>query len=836
MNRPRLPIEDVLGRIRRTLSTSSAVLAAPPGTGKTTIVPLALLQESWLNGKKILILEPRRLAARAAAARMAFLLNEEVGKTVGYQIRLERKISAETRIEVVTEGILTRKIQKDPGLSGIGLIIFDEFHERSIHADLALALCLDICQLREDLRLLVMSATLDSEPVAELLGNVPVIKATGISFPVEIEYLEKQSQRDEIAKTVQALHKVVWNKTGDILVFLPGVGEIHAVQKKFLHENEVENLVVLTLYGAMTQKKQDETIFPDRNGRRRIILSTSIAETSLSIEGITCVIDSGLSRRPRFDSGNGLTRLITQRVSKATARQRTGRAGRFGPGYCLRLWTRQEHFSLIPFDVPEILLVDLSSLVLELAMWGVAGPEDLLWLDSPRPGMYDKAKELLVSFRALTVDGRITNCGKGLSRFPLHPRLAHMIYRAREFNQGPLACDIAAILAERDILGSTRVKTADLETRLRLLSFYRKKGRAAVLREGGEPAACARIERAVKQWLRPDDYKNRSYTPADAGNLLAYAYPDRVARRHPDRFEHFQLINGRRANLPPGDLMAASEYIVIAHMDAGQREGRIHMAASLPFTELKNNHEELFTQEDQLLWDGKQKRVMSSRLIKLGQLIIEEKPSENVDPVLQKEAFVRGIKELGLECLPWTRAAREYQARVEFLRKQLPELELPDFSDGALISDFGWLEAYLDGFTSTNQLQKLNLIEILRTRLNWKQNQGLEKNAPERFTVPSGSKIRIVYPAAQTPYLPVKIQEMFGLMDTPRICSDRVGLVLHLLSPAQRPIQVTADLKGFWVRSYPEIKKELKGRYPKHFWPDDPVTAQATRGVLKKKR
>ncbi len=831
MNMSRLPIEDVLGKICTTLSTSSAVLAAPPGSGKTTIVPLALLGESWIAGKKILILEPRRLATRAAAARMAFLLGEEVGQTVGYQIRLDRKISKKTRIEVVTEGVLTRKIQRDPGLSNIGLVIFDEFHERSIHADLALALCLDLCQLRDDLRILVMSATLDAKPVAELLSDVPIITATGQSFPVETEYLEKQSRKSVVGKTVQALHQVVRNKSGDILVFLPGVGEIHAVQKRFLQETEEEDLLVLTLYGNMTQQQQDQNIFSDAKGRRRIILSTSIAETSLSIEGISCVVDSGLSRRPRFDSGSGLTRLVTQQVSKATARQRTGRAGRFGPGYSLRLWTKQEHFSLARFDVPEILSVDLTSLVLELALWGVTGPEDLQWLDSPRTGMYNKAKELLVSLGALTVDGKITNCGKSLSRFPLHPRLAHMIHRAKDFGQVPLASDIAAILSERDILRGQKSHSADLEARLRMLSIYRKEGREAVVSEGGDPAVCARVDRLVKQYLRPRDHKNKDYKLEEASNLLVYAYPDRIARKIPDKLGHFQVINGRRANVPPGDLLAASEYLVIPEMDAGRSEGRIYLAASLSLTELRNNHGELFTEEDSLYWETKQQRVIASRCEKLGELIIEEKPLGDVDPALQKSVFLSGVKELGLECLPWTRDAREFQARVHFLCKELPELGLPDLSDTALSSDMGWLDFYLDGVTRASQLHKLNIMEILKNRLTWQQRQNVENNAPERCTVPSGSKIRICYPLDKAPYLPVKIQEMFGLMDTPRICGNRVVLLLHLLSPAQRPIQVTSDLGGFWSRSYAEIKKELKGRYPKHYWPDDPVKAQATRGT-----
>jgi ATP-dependent helicase HrpB len=544
-----LAIRATLPAIRRALAKSSAVLAAPPGAGKTTGVPLALLDEPWLAGRKILMLEPRRLAARAAASRMSRLLGEQIGQTVGYQIRFDRCISPATRIEVLTEGILTRRIQNDPELTGVGLVIFDEFHERSIHADLALALCLDICQLRDDLRLLVMSATLDAGPVAEILGNVPLITGHGRSFPVTTDYLDHEPAGRIAAVTVQGIRRVLGERKGDILAFLPGTGEIREA-RELLEVQKNDDTIILPLYGNLSQQEQDLAIMPDPAGRRRVILATSIAETSLTIEGIESVVDSGWSRLPRFQPASGMSRLETVRVSRAAARQRAGRAGRLGPGYCLRLWTRHRHHGLVPFHPPEICAADLASLALELALWGVSDPGELRWLDQPPEASYAAARQLLTSLAALDHAGRITAGGKRLAALPLHPRLAHMLAMAHELGQGALACDVAALVAERDVVRQLPMAvSADLHQRLTLLARYRSRGPAAIREQGGgDVQACRRAEQLAGQWRRMLHYEDKGYDEEMAGIVLSFAYPDRIAAQRPGQRERYQLAErGRTA-------------------------------------------------------------------------------------------------------------------------------------------------------------------------------------------------------------------------------------------------------------------------------------------------
>jgi len=606
-------------------------LSAPPGSGKTTIVPLALLDEPWLADKKILILEPRRLAARAAAARMAFLQGEKVGQRVGYQIRFDRQISPVTRIEVLTEGILTRRLQNDADLHDVGLIIFDEFHERSVHADLALALCLDVCQVKDDLRLLVMSATLDTAPLVTLLGGVPLLCGEGQSHEVRIDYLQRQATGRIADISTAGIRRVVREQQGDVLVFLPGTGEITEVLRRLSGDAEFHDILLSPLFGEMSQKDQDLVMLPDPSGRRRIILATSIAETSLTIEGISCVIDSGWSRRPHFTPGNGLSRLTTVRVSKAAARQRAGRAGRLGPGYCLRLWTKGEQYSLTPFHPPEILSVDLAGLALELALWGVRDPEELRWLDPPRSGPYLQALELLLSLGAIDQSGRITATGRQLAALPIHPRLGHMLLMAGKRGQLRSACDIAAILSERDLMKQDRRNSsADLRLRRDMLGLWREKGSAAVRREGGDPILCRRIDEAAGRWRRLIDDKNSPHHIEAIGSLLVYAYPDRIARRRPKQRERYLLASGRGARLPAADLLAASEYLVVAHLDAGETEGRIFLAESVDPAELKRHHGALFSQSRQVYWHATLAKVVAVSRFSLGKIIVEEKAISEV--------------------------------------------------------------------------------------------------------------------------------------------------------------------------------------------------------------
>lgn len=829
------PICTSLPDLKKALTAGSAVLAAPPGSGKTTIVPLALLDEPWLAGKKILILEPRRLAARAAAARMSFLRGERVGETVGYQIRFDRRVSGATRIEVVTEGILTGRLQADADLTGVGLIIFDEFHERSIHADLALALCLDICQLKEDLRLLVMSATMETAPIADLLGQVPIVTGTGKSFEVALEYLEREPRGHISECTATGVSQVLAKHQGDILVFLPGVGEIREMERRLCCESQCRDVLILPLYGNLSQQDQDRAILPDARGRRRIILATSIAETSLTIEGITIVVDSGWSRRPRFESGSGLTRLMTVRVSKAAADQRAGRAGRLGPGYCLRLWTKAEHHSLPPFHPPEITSTDLSGLALELAQWGISNPLELQWLDPPRTGAYKQARELLESLLAVDSSGRITPTGRQMTGLPVHPRLGHMLIQGKKNGQGALACDIAALVSERDLLkGGMTNTTAEINVRWQLLQLWRQKGNTAVQKEGGDPISCRLIDKAARSYRKVIRVEPCSGDGDEIGNLLVYAYPDRVARRRKNSRQGYQLASGRGAMLPPADPLAASEYLVAPSLDGGQRQGRIFLAESLDIAKLQKQHNSIFMRRRQVAWDAAAKRVAAFSLLCLNEIIIEKKVLTELQAEEVSEAMLTGIRQMGLGCLSWDPETRQLQARISCLRKWQTQQNWPDLSDRVLLDDLDWIEPYLGGINRAEQLKQINLQEIFKTMLGWEKQQQLQRDAPTSVQVPSGSTLRLDYLPGEAPVLAVRIQEMFGCTETPAICGGRVPLLLHLLSPARRPIQVTSDLASFWQRSYPEVKKELKGRYPKHFWPDNPLEALPTRGVKRK--
>lgn len=834
MHLPQLPITNVLPDLKNALRSGSAILSAPPGSGKTTLVPLALLEEPWLQDKKIVMLEPRRLATRAAAARMATLLGEPVSRTVGYQIRFDRRVSPATRIEVVTEGILTRRIQEDNELHDTGLIIFDEFHERSIHADLALALCLDLCQFREDLRILVMSATLDTGPISELLGRVPVVKGEGGTHSVSIDYLPRKVTGRIANTTAAGIRRVFKENPGDVLAFLPGAAEITDVARQLKDDSAIDNTIIAPLYGNLSQREQDQAITPDPAGRRRIILSTSIAETSLTIEGISCVVDSGWSRRPRFHPGSGLSRLTTIRVSKAAADQRAGRAGRLGPGHCLRLWTREEQYCLASFHPPEIVDTDLAQLALELALWGVKDPAELRWLTPPREGGYQRARELLFSLGALTSSGRITETGRQLAGLTVHPRLGHMLLQGKKIGQISLACDLAALLSERDILrNNPDTATADLQDRLNLLSLWREKKIASVKDNGGDPGACSRVDTNARTWLQRMHEQRKPSDPEIAGILLAFAYPDRVARRRHGQQESYLLSSGSGAKLPKFDPLSINEYLVIPKLDAGNKQGRIFLAASLSLQELRRQHSSLFSKTTMVCWDNDTRKVIAANRLCLGAIVVEEQPTQETSPEQVIQALLNGIKTMGISSLPWDRASRQLQARINCLRSWQPDEPWPDLRDSNLISDLSWLTPYLAGMNKAGQLKQLNLMKIFMSMLEWEKQQRLERLAPTTLTVASGSRIRLRYQHDAPPFLAVRIQEMFGTQETPVICDGKIPVLLHLLSPAQRPLQVTGDLAGFWQRTYPEIKKELKGRYPKHFWPDDPLAAVATRRTKK---
>lgn len=823
-----LPVKAVIPQLSAALEKHpSAVLSAPPGSGKTTLVPLELLTAPWLAGGRILMLEPRRLAARAAAARMADLLGEAVGDRVGYAIRLERKVSPRTRIEVVTEGILTRRLQEDPALSGVGLVVFDEFHERNLQSDLALALCLDAQQgLREGLRLLAMSATLDVEGVSGLLGGAPVIRAEGRSYPVQLHYLGETPDLKRIPeRTANAVLQAYRRETGDLLVFLPGVGEIRRTQALLRQRLEAETAppALCPLYGDLSKAEQTRALLPDPSGRRRIVLTTSIAETSLTIEGVSAVVDSGWSRLPAFLPGIGLTRLETVAVSRAAADQRAGRAGRLGPGSCYRLWPESYQERLPAFHPAEILQADLAPLALELARWGVSDPAQLRWPTAPPAAAYAQACELLQALGALDPQRRLTPLGEAMSRLPLHPRLAHMLLRCDPGRQAT-ACDLAALLSERDIVPREPAAGADISLRLHLLEAWRA-GESA----GVDAAACRQVDRVGRDWLkRLRDLRSPGETAdLSTAQYLALAYPDRLAQR--TAHGRFRLLGGRAVRVAEDDPLAAAPFLVAAQLDAGRTEGRVRLAAGIGEAEIRALPDLRVETLRQVAWDSTAERVSARCEERLGMLLLRQTPLRDADPEQVCAAMLQGVAEMGLQALPWNRQLEQWRDRLQWLRGAMPERGLPDLSDDWLSGHLAqWLAPWLSGITSRAQLQRLDLPAILQSLVTWEQRQLIEREAPSHLQVPSGSRIALKYAPGEAPVLAVRLQELFGLSETPRVGGGRVPVMLHLLSPAQRPVQITDDLGGFWQRTYPEVKRELMGRYPKHYWPEDPAAAQAT--------
>ncbi len=820
-----LPVAEVVGALAGALDArGAAVLVAPPGSGKTTAVPLALLDVPWLDGRSIVVLEPRRIAARAAAARMAALLGEPVGERVGHRVRFHTRVSPRTRVEVVTEGVLTRRLQRDPALEGVGLVVLDEFHERSLEADLALALVLDARRgLREDLRVLVMSATLDAGAVSAVLGGAPVLTCAGRQHPVEVEHLDREPDGPPGVGAARAVERVLARHGGDVLVFLPGGREIRTLAERL----EGVDALVRPLYGDLPPEAQDRAIAPDAQGRRRVVLATNIAETSLTIEGVGVVVDSGLERRPRFDPASGLTRLETGRISQASAEQRAGRAGRLGPGHCLRLWTRATHGSLRAATPAEILSADLAPLALEVARWGVTDPTALDWLDAPPAGAWAQAVDLLRALGALDERGAATRLGRVMAEIPAHPRLARMLLAVPAGAVRARAAAIAALLEEGDPLRGAGAG-ADLEARLRLLEAEPAgRGRGAVARIR---RAARALERALDRVLEraPEAAPASGALGHDPGALLALAYPDRVARQQGAR-HRYVLASGRAATLREDDALAGVPWLVAAALDAGREQGTVHLAAALDGGVLEAVLGASMIEAERVEWDEREEVVRAERRRTLGALVVERSPLAAPDPAALRAAMVVGVRRMGLEALPWTDAVERWRARVGSLRHWRPGDGWPDLGDEALTATLEeWLEPYLDGVTRRAHLARLDLAAILAARLGWPLAGRLDEGAPERIAVPSGSRVRLDYSAGEPPVLAVKLQELFGLTATPRVCWGEVPVTLHLLSPARRPVQVTSDLASFWERGYPEVRKELKGRYPKHPWPEDPRTATPT--------
>jgi ATP-dependent helicase HrpB len=828
------PIEHLLPRLQTTLSRHPiALLAAKPGAGKTTLIPLALRQQPWLASRKIIILEPRRLAARAAARRMATLLGEPVGETIGYRTRLDTRIGRTTSVEVVTEGILTRILQHDPSLNEYGLVIFDEFHERSLQADLGLALTLQTRSLfRDDLRILIMSATLDARGLPSPLKEAPFLTCEGRMFPVETRYLKPLDPRNFTEQVAKTINRILLTEQGNLLVFLPGSGEIRKVEQCLAHLSLPEQTLVAPLYGDLPPQAQDQAILPPPAEWRKVVLSTNIAETSLTIEGIRIVLDTGLMRVPRFDPRSGMSRLLTLPVSQASADQRRGRAGRLGPGLCLRCWPESGQRNLSSRTPPEILDADLASLVLELAIWGIRQPTDLIWLDAPPPGTWAQGRRLLQILGALNHEGQVTEHGRHMADLPLHPRLAHMILQGVRIGLGPLACDLAAVLSERDLLKGTGLQgQADLSIRMEAL--YRQ------MAGGKISAVIHRMRQTSQMWQRSLGITPRIRTSAidiaRLGSLLACAYPDRIAQRQLDGSRRFKLVNGRMASFHHPDPLEQEEYLVIADLDGAQPVSRISLASPISCEDLLTQAADLLKFRECVEWNDAIASVIAHREQRLGELVLEVKRLPLPDPALVTTALLTGIQTRGLSCLPWTRELRHWQARVQFLRRvEGPASKWPDVSDDSLLNTLeSWLAPYLTDMINLTQLQRLDLSWPLQAHLSAEQRRTLDTLAPTHLTVPTGSRIALDYTTGEIPILAVRLQELFGMTETPLIANGRVPVLIHLLSPARRPVQVTQDLKSFWKTGYIAVKKDLKGRYPKHFWPDDPLHAPPTRGVKK---
>jgi ATP-dependent helicase HrpB len=832
---PPLPIDAALPELTAALrSRNAAVLVAPPGAGKTTRVPLVLADEPWAAGQKIIVLEPRRLAARAAAARMAATLGEAVGDTVGYRVRFGTKVSRRTRIEVVTEGVFTRMILDDPSLDGVAALLFDEFHERSLDADLGLALACDVQRgLREDLKLVVMSATIDGARVAKLLGDAPVIESAGRAFAVETRYLGRDPRIPIERQVADAVAQAVRAETGSVLAFLPGAGEIRRTETLLRERVADPTIDIVALYGALDAVVQDCAIALAPKGRRKVVLATSIAETSLTIEGVRIVIDCGLSRVPRYEPDMGLTRLETVRVSRASADQRRGRAGRTEPGVCYRLWDEPQTAALEASNRPEILAADLSSLLLDLAFWGVADPSTLAFLDPPPAPALAEARALLLELGAINRDGRITDEGRQLRQLPLPPRLARMVVDAGATGDAEPAALIAAVLAERGLGGID----VDLAHRLDALRRDRSPRAVEAKRMAGRWTSIAEstplplVQKAPSpqgggEPNRPS--RGREQQGLSPGALLALAYPYRIAKNRGAGGD-FLLANGRGATVDSAAGLARAPFLAVAEITGSAAQGRIVLAAALMLPEIETHFAERIEARDEVTFDDAASALRGRRVRRLGALTLNEQPLKIAPSDDTARLLAEGIARIGIERLPWTKSLRQWRDRVMFLRHAEGD-EWPDLSDAALAAaSADWLAAALAGKTALADLGADALVEAIHGLLPWPLRRRLDAEAPTHFVAPSGSSVPIDYEAEEGPKLAIRVQELFGLDRHPTIAGGRVPLLIELLSPAHRPVQVTRDLPGFWRGSYAAVKAEMKGRYPRHPWPDNPLAAPPTR-------
>ena len=818
-----LPITEVLPQVKQSLiQENRLVLQAPPGAGKTTALPLSLLDEPWLEGKKIIMLEPRRLAVRSSAARMAEQLGEKVGERIGYQVKMDSVQSTKTKILIVTEGILTRRLQADPSLEDIALVIFDEYHERSIHADLSLALCLESQMLlREDLKLLIMSATLNTSAISKCLDNAPLIESKGRSFPVEDIYLDHKTpepKKKELPVFIyNLLSGILKKEEGNILVFLPGVGEIKKLEAK-LNEGNLSNTYVSCLYGTLSKEEQDKAIKAPAKGKRKIVLSTNIAQTSLTIEGIKIVIDSGLQNTSVFNSSSGMNRLITSFISQDSATQRAGRAGRTSEGKAYHLWHKGK--ILLKHDVPEILSADLTSFVLELAAWGNEDVHELSWMDLPPSHALDHAYALLKQLNALDEEGKITGHGKSMISFGLHPRLAHMMIKAKEMKLSYEASLLCVLISEKDIYtGSFR--SSDMKERL---SFLHEVNQGASVHQI-DTKHCKYILKMAK---RLEKIISTDINIEMTGVLLAFAYPERVAQLRIENGSSYLLANAKGANLNKEDQLINSKYLVVSDLDGKTQSALIYKAADISKEQIQEHLSDLIEDKEVLRWNEEEKRVEARKTKGLGALILEEKTMPTPSGDKAALVLIQAIKEEGLAVLAWDQKTSSLRDRINFVNLHNKE-SFADLSEEHLLGSMEeWLLPYIEGKNSFKSLQGLDLYGILSAQLSWEQMQELDRLAPSKLKVASGSNIYIDYEDINKPILAVRLQEMFGTQNTPTVLKGKIKLMIHLLSPARKPMQITQDLESFWKNTYSDVKKELRGKYKRHYWPDDPLTAIAT--------
>jgi len=818
-----LPVSEIIPEVKNHLSkANSLIIQAPPGAGKSTLLPLALLEEEWLKGKKILMLEPRRLATKSIATRMADMIGEKVGETVGYRIRFESAISEKTRLEVITEGILTRMMHQDNALEEIGLLIFDEFHERNLFSEVGLALAREIQEiLRPDLRILLMSATIDTKELSSLL-HANVLESKGRQFPVEVNYLNPIDEYAIGEDTARQIIPLTEKHEGDFLVFLPGQGEIRKAQS--ILRQALPNDLILPLYGQLPPADQQRAILPNPQGKRKIVLSTDIAETSLTIEGISVVVDSGFAKSNKFDPRSGLSRLVLHRISKDSADQRSGRAGRLSSGHSYRLWNKGIQSQLADFRTPELLEADLTGMVLDMIAWGKDNIQEMAWLTPPPKASIAQSEKVLEAIEAIE-NGQITAHGKAIQTLPLQPRIAHMLLYAKENGQLELATDVAAILEERDPLGADA--GVDINLRVEALRRFRDRGVSI--------SRIKKIEKVAAQYRKIFQVtpENSPVDPWVTGLLLAYAYPERIAAARPGNNAQFQLANGKIAQIGHRDDLAHESWLAVAQVDAREGMGKIWLAAPLNPKDLAP----MLKTREVLEWDRKKGGLIAETEVRIGAIILGKRPLKAFNPELAKEAIVRAIQEDGQYLLDWNEETLQLIYRVQSIRNWNNDPSWPDWSVQNLCENSpDWLSPYLMDISKNEDFKKLNLKDILLHSLSFEQQQMLVQLAPEKIEVPSGSKVKIEYQEeGMQPRLSVRLQELFGLIDTPRINQGKNALLLEMLSPGFKPVQLTQDLNSFWSNGYFEVRKELKRRYPKHEWPENPLEAEAVRGVKKKR-